>query len=342
MTNLLLIGNYLSGPKQNQNIWQDLAHHLREGGYSVLTTSNKANKILRLFDMLTTIWRYRKDYDIAQIDVFSGLAFIWAYLSASLLMKIHKPFILTLHGGSLPEFSSRYTLPVQRLLASANAVTVPSHYLFEKLRPYRDDLQLIPNAVDISRYPFHRRVSPEPSLIWLRAFHEIYNPELAVEMLYKLRSKFPAARLIMVGPDKGDGSLQSTQQHAAELGLMDSVKFSGSVPKSEVPVWLNKGDIFINTTNFDNTPISVMEAMACGLCVVSTNVGGLPYLLEDNRDALLVPPNDPSAMSVAITCILTEPGLAEKLSENARTKVEQFNWKIILPMWEKMLSESLA
>jgi glycosyltransferase involved in cell wall biosynthesis len=101
---------------------------------------------------------------------------------------------------------------------------------------------------------------------------------------------------------------------------------------------MDQGDIFLNTTNVDNTPISVLEAMACGLCVVSTNAGGIPYLLEHERDALLVPPDDAQAMARAVHRILTEPGLAESLSENARRKVEQFDWCAVLPQWERLFS----
>jgi glycosyltransferase involved in cell wall biosynthesis len=93
----------------------------------------------------------------------------------------------------------------------------------------------------------------------------------------------------------------------------------------------------LNTTNVDNTPISILEAMACGLCVVSTSVGGIPYLLEHEHDALLVPPNDPEAMAIAVRRLLTEPGLAERLSRNGRQKAEQFDWSIILPQWEALL-----
>jgi glycosyltransferase involved in cell wall biosynthesis len=105
---------------------------------------------------------------------------------------------------------------------------------------------------------------------------------------------------------------------------------------------MSRGDIFLNTTNVDNTPISVLEAMACGLCVVSTNVGGIPYLLEHEHDALLVPPDDPAAVATAVRRLLTEPDLAEQLSRNARQKAEKFDWSIILPQWEALLISVLT
>jgi glycosyltransferase involved in cell wall biosynthesis len=78
------------------------------------------------------------------------------------------------------------------------------------------------------------------------------------------------------------------------------------------------------------------------LCVVSTNVGGIPYLLADGDDALLVPPDDPEAMAGAVERILTEPGLAARLSQDGRRKVEQFDWDIILRQWEELLTAVAA
>jgi glycosyltransferase involved in cell wall biosynthesis len=183
------------------------------------------------------------------------------------------------------------------------------------------------------------RADPKPDLVWLRAFHAAYNPSLAPRVLSELRPHFPAARLVMVGPDKGDGSLARVRSIVDGWRLADAVSLLGPVHKTEIRTVLNRGDIFLNTTNFDNTPVSVVEAMACGLCVVSTNVGGIPYLLRDGHDALLVPPNDSPAMVAAVRRILTEPGLAERLSRNARSKAEGFDWSNILPQWEKLLAE---
>src|SRR5207302_287455 len=82
------------------------------------------------------------------------------------------------------------------------------------------------------------------------------------------------------------------------------------------PNHLSRGDIFLNTTNCDNTPVSEMEAMACGLPVVSTNVGGIPYLVEDGESALLTPPADAEAMSNAVVRLMHEPILARCLGWN--------------------------
>jgi glycosyltransferase involved in cell wall biosynthesis len=130
------------------------------------------------------------------------------------------------------------------------------------MRPYRDDLLLIPNAIDLDSYPFKLRRGAASRLIWLRAFHEIYNPVLAVRVLSRLARELPEIHLTMIGPDKGDGSLQRARQEAESLGVSANVTFLGAVPKQQVPEKLADADIFLNTSNVDNTPVSVMEAMA--------------------------------------------------------------------------------
>ena len=113
----------------------------------------------------------------------------------------------------------------------------------------------------------------------------------------------------------------------------------GSVSKTDIPRILQEGDIFLNTTNVDNAPVTVVEAMACGLCVVSTDAGGVPYLVEDGVDALLVGRNDPDAMATAVRRILGDPVVAASLSKNARIKAEAFDWNRVLPQWEALLAD---
>lgn len=337
---VFLIGNFLSAHGGSRGVCEELAPRLRARGWQVTTASAHPQRIVRLFDMCLTAWRARHHYDVAQIDVFSGPAFLWAEAVAGVLRLLHKPYILTLHGGNLPEFARRRPGRVRRLLAPAAMVTTPSRYLLEQMAPYRADIVLLPNALDLSHYVFRLPDQPvQPRLVWLRAFHRIYNPVLAAQVIDRLRCDWPDVHLTMVGPDKGDGVLSEFKRFVSDNGLDANVTYIGGVPKAEVPEWLQRGDIFLNTTNVDNTPVSVIEAMACGLCVVSTNVGGIPYLLDHEQDALLVPPNDPDAMAAAVRRILTEPDLAAQLSRNARRKAEQFDWETILPQWDSILRE---
>jgi glycosyltransferase involved in cell wall biosynthesis len=336
---VLIIGNFLSSSGWTVSVCEELAQRLSASGWDVHTTSDKPARGRRLLDMVSTVVLRRSEYSVATVDVFSGSAFFWAEAVCEALHAVGRPYVLNLHGGSLPEFAQRWPRRVRRLLQSARAVVAPSGYLFEKMAPYRDSMILLPNALDLSRYTQRRRVRPGPCLLWARAFHEIYNPSLAARVVQLLAPAFPDVRLRMLGPDRGDGSRQRFVGVAAELGVSDRIEMLGGVPKSDVPHWMEKADIFLNTTGVDNTPVSVIEALACGMCVVSTNVGGLPFLLHDNENALLVPPADDRAMADAVGRILKEPGLAERLSVNARRLVEQFDWSVVLPQWESVLTE---
>lgn len=334
---LLLIATFLSAGGGSRSVMEDLAERLSEAGYGLTTASHYSNGLARGAHMVATAFARAHDHEAAVVDLYSGRAFLWGEGVCWALRTAGKPYLLVLRGGNLPSFAERWPGRVKTLLNSAAAVTTPSRYLFEEMKPYREDLYLLPNPLDLSAYTFRQRLHAKPRLAWLRSFHNIYNPSLAPRVLAIIKREFPDAHLTMVGPDKGDGSLQQTRDAAASLGVSDCLRIPGGVVKADVSRWMNEGDVFLNTTNVDNTPISVLEAMACGLCIVSTNVGGMPYLVEHEQDGLLVPPGDAPAMAAAVQRILNEPGLAERLSVNARKKAERFDWSHIMPMWEEML-----
>jgi glycosyltransferase involved in cell wall biosynthesis len=205
------------------------------------------------------------------------------------------------------------------------------------LSAFAPKIECLLNPINLADYNFRLRDDPQPELIWLRAFCEIYNPVLGPKALLELLPTQPRAHLTMVGPDKGDGSFQKTQSFVREHNLEQRVTILGPIEKNDVPATLQKADIFLNTSNVDNAPVSVLEAMANGLCVVSTNVGGIPFMLEDEADSLLTEPDQPQLMAQAIERVLDEPGLAELLSRSARAKAEQSDWERVLPRWQSLL-----
>jgi len=339
MNTVLLIGNYFQYGQSNPNVWHALAAHLSEKGWRVITTSRKRNKFLRLMDMLLTIYRERDNYDVAEVDIFSGPSFIWAEFCVSLLNLLKKRTVITLHGGKLAAFEKENPKRVRRLFHRAKMVVTPSLFLKNHFSKIREDIVRIPNGIDLDNFKYYLREKPAPKLIWLRALHQIYSPWMAVEVLNILRNKFQEISLTMVGPDKGDGSLEKVRMLVDQYRFEDSVRIIGGVDKSQVPYWLNQGDIFINTTRYESFGVSVLEAAVCGLPIVTTDAGELPYMWEDGVDALVVPVDDPAAMAEAVGRILTEPELAVRLSANARKKAEAFDWSILLPQWEKLYSE---
>ena len=335
---ILIVGSFLEGAPLERYVSGDLAQRLLARDWEVSITSRKRNRMLRLADMLKTTWEKRDRYRLAQVDVFSGPAFFWAEAVCWLLRRLRKPYVLTLHGGNLPQFSRRWPRRVLALLRSGAVVTTPSRYLQEQMAPFRRDLRLVPNPLDIRAYRFELRDKPRPRVVWLRAFHEIYNPALVPRVVAELEREFSDLAAIMIGPDKGDGSFERTNAEAKRLGVASRISYPGFVTKRDVPARLNEADIFLNTASIDNTPVSLLEAMACGLCVVSTRVGGIPYLVDEGTDALLARPNDCKRMAQGVRRILGDPHLARRLSRNGRHKAEQFDWSVVYSLWETLLT----
>ena len=99
--------------------------------------------------------------------------------------------------------------------------------------------------------------------------------------------------------------------------------------------------VFLNTSKIDNAPRSLVEAMACGLCVVSTNVGGVSHLMRDGTEGLLVAPDDPREMAGAVRRILEEPALAAMLSRGGFEAARKHDWALVFPLWERLFHRIL-
>ncbi len=222
------------------------------------------------------------------------------------------------------------------IFSNSHQNIAPSNYLTEEFSARGYSTIFIPNVLEIKDYKFLEREIVSPKLLYVRAFSKIYNPELAIKVLDMLLETYPNALLCMVGPEK-DESFQVCKSLVKSLKLENHVEFTGMLPKQQ---WLKKSEefnIFINTTNFDNTPVSVMEAMALGLPIVSTNVGGMPYLISDKKEGLLVDKNDADEMVNAVKYLIENQEFARQVAVNARHKIEQFNWEQVKKLWFNVL-----
>ena len=333
---LLYLGNRLSKHGFNKTTIETLGLHLEQEGYEVYYASNKKSFPLRLLDMIWSVINYRKQVSYLLIDTYSTKAFWYAFLCSQLARFFNIKYIPILHGGDLPNRLKKNPMLCRVLFSNAYKNVAPSGYLkqaFEK-EGFKNVIH-IPNTIEIEKYEFKLRTELTPNLLWVRAFASIYNPKMAVKVLQQLQEQYPSATLTMVGPDK-DGSLQTTKAFTDSIGV--AVNFTGQLAKEDWWQLASEHDIFINTTHFDNTPISVMEAMALGLPVVSTNVGGIPYLLTDKENALLVNDNDVVAMITAICSLLDSQEKTKVLALNARNFIEKMDWNVVKEDWKQVLS----
>ena len=335
MKRLLYVGNKLSKHGNTATSIETLGVFLESEGFEVYYASSKKNKILRMLDMIWNTLKYANKVDYVLIDTYSTINFWYAFIISQLCRFLSVKYITKLHGGNLPNRIKKSRGFCNMIFQNAYINVAPSNYLFKAFENNRyDKLIYIPNTIELQNYSFKKRDFVTPKLLWVRSFAKIYNPTMAVKVIFGLKNEFPQAMLCMVGPVK-DESYQETVQLIKEMDV--NVVFTEKLTKAEWTELSQQYDIFINTTHFDNTPVSVIEAMALGLPVVSTNVGGIPFLLKHQDNALLVPDNDVEKMVYEIKKLLNNPKLARQVSENARIFVEDFDWEVVKKQWFELL-----
>jgi glycosyltransferase involved in cell wall biosynthesis len=334
LKNLLYIGNKLSKHGVTPTTIEILGPLLEQEGFVVSYSSSKKNKVLRFIAMIWSVFRYR-NVDVVLIDTYSTTNFWYAFATSQLCRLFGLKYIPILHGGNLAFRLKNNPKICQMIFKYSFQNVSPSLFLIEqfKLEGYENVIH-IPNSIELGNYPFLERKKAKSNLLWVRSFAKIYNPMMAVEVFSDIKKKYPEATLCMVGPEK-DGSLLHAKQKALDLKL--DVLFTGKLSKQD---WINKSsayDIFINTTHFDNMPVSVIEAMALGMVIVSTDVGGIPFLLEDQKDAVLIPDGNVERMVEAIDKLIEDPEFFNKITTNARNKAILFDWEIVKHKWNTIL-----
>lgn len=336
MKTLIYIGNKYGVSKHaNLSTIDLLAPLLKKTGFKVYTASNKSNIVVRLVDMLWLCFKYRKQASYVLIDTYSTLNFYYAYFVSGLCKILNLKYIPILHGGNLPERLQSSPKLSKSIFNNAFVNIAPSLYIKSRfeIEGFHNIIH-IPNSIQLENYYFKTRPIKTINMLWVRSFSKIYNPLLAIKVLKAFKNKNIEANLCMVGPD-ADGSLVEAKKYANKLGV--KVHFTGKLTKQQ---WLKLSEdynVFINTTNFDNMPVSVIEAMALGLPVVSTNVGGIPYLIAHNKNGIMVKPNAVNEFVEAIQTLSNFTDKTKKMVNQARLHIEKLDWKVVENLWINVL-----
>ncbi len=284
---LFIAGNFLSRSGGVCGPSESLAERFASEGWVVTCAGKHPVRGLRVLEILIKALTVGRRSNVCMIEVYSGNAFIWAAVLGWFLPGKNGKLILALHGGGLAEFDRKHSRCVDSLFRRAQKIVTPSIYIKTHFMKKYPHIEYAANVLDLTKYSFRRRDKAKARICWLRAFHRIYQPQMAVEVIRILSEDCPDIRLLMAGPDKRDGSYQDVVRLIKEYRLEKNIEVRGLVEHADVPDFLSDADIFLNTTSLESFGLAMMEAAASGLCLVATRAGEIPLLWDDGKDCLL-------------------------------------------------------
>lgn len=276
-----------------------------------------------------SLWRLLKDEDVAHIFSASYSSFLLAPLPAWLMARLHgKKTLINYHSGECRDHLRGSSI-ARQVLKRADRLVVPSGYLVEVLGEFGLPAETIPNVVDVSKFRFRARKPLRPHLVCTRGFHPYYCVDVVVRAFAEVQKTFPEARLDLVGGGPIEPEIRSLVSQLRLTG----VEFKGVAPHSEIPKFYEDADIFINGSRLDNMPVSILEAFAAGMPVITTEPEGMRYLVEHERTGLLSPVGDASALARNVIRVLQDPELSDRLVSNARLELGRYSWSAAREQW---------
>jgi glycosyltransferase involved in cell wall biosynthesis len=287
--------------------------------------------LFRLLPYLAQLWRSAGRVQLFHVMANSGWSWHLFAAPAIWIGRLRGcPVVVNYRGGEAEQFMQKARAWVRPSMLRADAVIVPSGFLEHVFGKFGVPTTVVPNIINLERFaaaPAAPAGAPLRVLV-ARNLEPIYDNETALRAFAIVLAQHPDAQLVVAG----SGPLRAElEQLAAALGIAASVCFTGRVDNAEMGALYRNADLMLNPSTVDNTPNSVLEALACGVAVVSTDVGGVPFLVEDGKTALLVPPRSPEAMAEAMLRLAASPELASRLKAAGLQYVQQYAWPGVRP-----------
>lgn len=274
-------------------------------------------------------------YDVLHIFSPSYFSFLLAPTPAVLVAKLYgKKVVLNYHSGEAEDHLAhwRTAIPILRL---ADAIVTPSNYLVDVFARFKLAARAIPYSVETDRFRFRERTPLRPLFLSNRNHEPLYNVGCILRAFAIIQRSLPEARLVVVG----DGSQRTELERlAGELNLRDT-EFVGRVEPEEMSAYYDAADVFLNASNIDNMPISILEAFAAGTPVVTTNAGGIPYIVTGGENGLMVECGDCEALARSALRLFEEHGLASKMVGKAHEQSRRYAWAAVKDGWLKVYRE---
>jgi glycosyltransferase involved in cell wall biosynthesis len=278
---------------------------------------------------LPSLLRLRR-FDVAHIFAASYWSFLFSPMPAILAARsVGTRVVLNYHSGEAEDHLANWGMLVHPWLHLVDEIVVPSEYLREVFARHGYRARVIRNVVDTSCFRFRERAPLRPRLLSTRNLEPYYRVDNTLEAFALLKPQYPEATLTIAGSGTEERRLHRL---AASLGL-DGVQFVGRVDRPAMPNLYDEADILVNSSVVDNQPLSVLEAFAAGLAVVSTGTGDIAAMVRDGETGLIIPKGDPAAMAKAIATFLEDSQRALAIARRARQEVEQNTWAQVSRKW---------
>ncbi len=325
MKKVLIICNYKKGVGGISGQVELLEKYLnREDDYKAEVFSLNKNVCVKVIWFFTLLQRVRK-FDILHIHACSHWGFLPAIYGVIVGKVIKKRIVITYHGGGAEKFFEKNIGMVRYFLNKADVVITLSGFLKSIFDKYSISNVVIPNILEFQEHDFPQRKDISPNFISIRSLREIYNIKCIIKAFEIVKKQFLQATLTILG----DGVCRKELEAYVRDNNIQDINFIGAVPNNEVYNYMDKADVFLSAPLIDNMPVSVLEAYNAGLLVVSSNVGGVPYILEDNVTGYLFESDNEKELAEKMMLGVNNQEQSLYIIKSAKKEVEKYSWKSV-------------
>ena len=324
MMRVLFICNYKPGVGGISGQVEILQRKLREEGSVAEVFSTKASVWKRLW-LLSKLRRKAKNYDVLHVHCCSGWGFLPAVMGIKVGKRLGKRVVLTYHGGGGASFFDNHPRLVRKYLKQTDVNIVLSGFLAKVFDKHQLPYTIIPNIIELDASHFRERNPIRPCFISIRAHESLYNIPCILRAFQRVQQAIPEASLMVVG----DGSQHTQLMHQADSMGLQHVVFTGRVDNKEIYSCLDQADMMLSAPKVDNMPVSLIEAMNAGLLVISSRVGGVPYMVEDGVNGLLFESDNDDELAEKMIWAFEHPETSYGIVLQAFRSVKKYSWEQI-------------
>lgn len=301
-----------------------LQKYLRSEGHSAEIFSTKASVLRRLLLPLQLLHETR-GYDVLHIHCCSGWGFLPAVVGVTIGRHLGKRVVLTYHGGGGEKFFAKHTCLVKHYLLRTDANIVLSGFLANIFDKHHLPYTIIPNIIELDDSHYRQHDVLLPHFICTRAHEPLYNIPCILRAFGKVQSVLSEATLTLVG----DGSEHEKLIQLSQDLNLKNITFTGRVDNSAIYEYLDQADFMLSAPTVDNMPVSVLEAMNAGLLVISSNVGGVPYMIDDGETGLLFESDNSDQLAEKMLWAIENQSPCKEIITKAHREVGRYRWESV-------------